>query len=112
MSRPSRLPLFIPGSPPPAGSSSPSCGSFPTAASKESSRNQTTTSKPEGIPLIVRSSLSKASAVILSERGPKVSQFRGPCRQVFVCGVEVGGGESKDLLLHLELMLRTLRTGY
>jgi hypothetical protein len=39
-------------------------------------------------------------AVILSERGPeRLSVRRGPRRQVFVCGVEVGGGESKNLRL-------------
>ena len=32
-------------------------------------------------------------------RAPNVFQFRGPRRQVFVCGVEFGGGESKNLLL-------------
>ena len=33
--------------------------------------------------------------------GPRtLFSFRGPRRQVFVCGVEVGGGESKDLRLH------------
>ena len=36
-------------------------------------------------------------AVILSERGPRrtLQPFRGPHEQVFVRGVEVGGGESK-----------------
>jgi hypothetical protein len=33
----------------------------------------------------------------LSERAPNVFQFGCPRRQVFVCGVEFGGGESKDL---------------
>ena len=34
-------------------------------------------------------------------KGPQTFfSFRGPRRQVFVCGVEFGGGESKDLRLH------------
>jgi len=35
--------------------------------------------------------------VILSERGPRriLQHFRGPHEQVFVRGVEAGGGESK-----------------
>ena len=32
---------------------------------------------------------------------PNAFQFRGPRRQVFVCGVEFVGGESKNLLLSL-----------
>jgi hypothetical protein len=39
------------------------------------------------------------TTVILSERGPRRFSVPGPHRQVFVCGVEVGGGESKDLRL-------------
>jgi len=38
-------------------------------------------------------------AVVLSERGPERFSVPGSGRQVFVCGVEVGGGESKDLLV-------------
>ena len=43
----------------------------------------------------------------LSERGPRrtLQPFRGPHEQVFVRGVEVGGGESKDLLLFLQLLV-------
>ena len=36
--------------------------------------------------------------VILSERGPKCTSW-GSRKQVFVCGAEFGGGESKDLRL-------------
>jgi len=35
--------------------------------------------------------------------------FRGPRRQVFVCGVEFGGGESKDLRLHFGTYAKNFR---
>src|SRR5580698_4920980 len=46
---------------------------------------------------------SRASRMLISPKNlsscakgaPNVLQFRGPRRQVFVCGVEIGGGESK-----------------
>src|SRR5215831_611913 len=41
------------------------------------------------------SSLFDYSAVILSARGPMRSLHRGPQRQIFVVGVEVGGGKQR-----------------
>jgi hypothetical protein len=43
----------------------------------------------------VRISALTNLAVILSARGPKRFLHRGPQRQVFVVGVEVGGGKRR-----------------
>jgi hypothetical protein len=43
-------------------------------------------------------------------KGPQtLFSFRGPRRQVFVCGVEFGGGESKDLRLHFGIYAPNFR---
>ena len=43
-------------------------------------------------------------------KGPQtLFSFRGPRRQVFACGVEFGGGESKDLRLHFGIYATNFR---